>query len=263
MPRSFDGVNDDFVTGIGVMSAMTYGTVAALFKHTASGGPDQSLVCWHNSVDDWVGSTGLDGIDRVYWHSGAAYSTGATLTGGTWYLQVVRKATGTAAPRFSGYNYTTKAWAHANGATVVNWTAPGGSGTIKMSFEGVSDFFKGDLAVRAIWSNALPWAADSGGDALLEAAGLQFSLTAWLNTAPSALWVFDQADVAQKVPDMTGGGANQSSVTGTAVSTNSVPSFGYSADLFDTRTVPSTGLPPPIEGGENSSTMYSGMGVQP
>lgn len=259
MPRGFDGVNDDFVTGTGALSGMTYGTVAILFRFT-SNGLVQALFNPHNSSGTFLGTIGvLDTPNQMFWHTAGAGDSisGVTLTSDVWYLQVVRKDTGNVAARFSGYNYTTQAWSHATAANGrINWTAPGVSGTFKMSFSS-ADWFKGDMAVRAAWPNALPWAANSTGDALLEAAGLHFSLMAWINAAPSALWVFDQTDVAQTVRDMTGGGANQSSIVGTTVTTDTVPSFGYGADLFETRTTPTGDLPPPVEGPENSSTMYN------
>lgn len=258
MPRMFDGVNDDFVTGTGALSGMTYGTVAVLYRLTSLS-PWHGLFEVHDSGGTFLGAVVMNDSFKLSWYSGAGNAnSGVALSAGVWYLQVVRKATGSAVPRFSHYNFTTQAWSHAAGTdSVANWTAPGASGTVKCTSEGAADFVDGDLAVRAAWANALPWAASGAGDALLEAAGLHFSLMAWMGAAPSALWVFDQSDTTQKVSDLTGGGANETSLIGTTVTADSVPTFGYGADLFELRTAPTTGLPPEIEGPENSSTMYT------
>lgn len=257
MPRTFDGVNDDLVTTTGALSGMTYGTVAALFRYT-SNSAFQSLFVLHSSGGSFLGSVVITDSNQMHCHNNiAGSSSGVTLSSAVWYLQVVRKATGSSVPRFSGYNYTTGAWSHAAGSAIANWVAPSSGGTVKCSWENSAEWFKGDLVARAAWSNALPWAASGAGDLILEAAGLQYSLMAWINAAPSALWVFDQADTGQTVPDLTGGGASQSSIVGTTVTAGAVSSFGYGADLFELRTSPTTGLPPDIEGPENSSTMYN------
>ena len=53
------------------------------------------------------------------------------------------------------------------------------------------------------------------------------SLQAWYQVQPKGLWVLDQAATTQKVPDWTGGGANESALVGTTVGTSSVPGFSY------------------------------------
>jgi len=217
--RLFDGINDDLVCSTGALSGMTFGTVAVVFQMQGAG-VSRALFDPHSSGGSFLGAVAINDNEKMSWYAGSEVHSGVNLSAGVWYLQVARKATGSATPRFSGYNYTSGAWSHANGTAgaLPNWTAPGVSGTIKCSFEGSGDWFNGEVAVRAAWSNLLPWSSDATGDALLVASGLPFSLQAWLNRAPSALWVLDQSAITQNVIDSTGGGANQSSLVGTAVS---------------------------------------------
>lgn len=257
MSRTFDGVNDEFICSTGALSGMTYGTIAVIFR-CDDFGLASGLFNPHNSGGTFLGALDVTAsTGNVKWFSNDG-AQGPTISANIWYCLVARKATGTATARFSIFNYTTSAWAHQNAdRTSINWASPGASGTIRHSFQSSDDFIDGDIAVRAAWANSLPWSADSTGDANIVATGLNFSLMGWINAAPSALWVLDQSDTTQKIVDLTGGGANQTSLTGTTVSADAVPSFGYGADLFETRTAPSTGLPPEVEGPENSSTMYS------
>lgn len=258
MARTLNGSSDDIVFTIGGLSAMAYGTVAAIarFDDFNDWG---TLFGPHDSGGSRVGSVQVQQSTGLFeWIQGLSTVQAQTLSTSVWYFLLVRKGTGNVTPRFSVYNYTTSAWSHQAGSMgCPNWPTPGASGTIRQSNAGTSDFHDGEIAVRAAWSNLLPWAATSGGDPLIEATGMHLSLAAWFNATPTALWVYDQSATTQTIPDLTGGGANQSSLSGTTVSTLSVPSFSYSADLFVTRTHPTAGAPPPIEGPENSSTMYN------
>ena len=78
--------------------------------------------------------------------------------------------------------------------------------------------FDGDIAVAGVFPGVLS-------DAAIES--MPFTLAAWYSLTPLALWVLDQQAVAQTVNDLAGGGSQQSAITGTTVSTQSVPLFNY------------------------------------
>lgn len=226
---------------IGALSGMTYGTMAAIVKCSTLTG-SRTMLGLHTSGA--VGRQGynIDGQTIGYWNGGNYRQSGNIITStSTWYLIVTRKATGSVIARTSVLDLSTGTWTHAAISTAISdATAPGAGGFAEWRYE-ASEYWQGDIAVRAAWSNLLPWTADAAGDALIEAQGLQYSLSSWHAASPHALWVYDQADVAQAVPDMAGGGATQSSISGTLVSGTSVPGFGYGGDILEILSAPSGG----------------------
>ena len=118
--RVFDGVDDDLRHGIGGLSGMTYGTIAAAFRygvgtwrtiaglHTSGNVIRQSLYCANVSPP------------TLSWYLGGTDSgTTLQITLDVWFLVIARKATGTTTPRFSLYNYNTGLWNHQAGDTAV------------------------------------------------------------------------------------------------------------------------------------------------
>jgi hypothetical protein len=195
----------------------------------------------HNSGGSFLGSPlNVDGANVLQMWSTGGSNSSFTVTSGVWYLAFSRKATGTATPRFSLLNMGTGVWTHGDGgAAIGNWTAPGTSGTLRFNFQNSDDWFNGRIAVRAGWSNSLPYSADTTGDAAIEAAGLEDSLQAWVDAAPSALWAFNQAAVTTAVEDLsTTGTADEVSRVGTAVvTTDDPPGFSFSLGGTFDRTV--------------------------
>lgn len=142
-----------------------------------------------------------------------------------WVLLGWSKTAGSSTPRFHRYKYSTDAYIHEDGTVTfgdgrtVNHVRIG-------QYEGVNNL-NAEVAVVAVWNRVLS-------DAEFEA--LPFSLQAWHALAPAALWPLDQSATTQSVLDLTGGGANQTTLNGTAVSTASVPVLSYGFPLAWTRT---------------------------
>lgn len=227
--REFNGTTDDFVCATGAASGMTYGTCAALIKFTTTAA-FQQLSGLHDSGGTFLAEPlGLVDFGQfTMWNT--SDSTAVDASTGVWYLAVVRKATGTATPRFSVYNYTAGAWTHAAGsATLTDWTAPGTTGTIRCSFQGTADFFAGRIAARALWANTLPWTADTTGDTAIVSSGLKDAASNWATRNPSAFWLFNQTSTGTAVSDVsTTGTANQTSLTGTtAINGDDPPGFDF------------------------------------
>ena len=161
------------------------------------------------------------------------YATNATAVSSTssvqpadgWCLLAVTKTAGTTAPRFHKYVYNSNSWTRDNGSSVANTSKVGPTDTVRIGTSISTGtpirFLDGSIAAMAIFSSALS-------DAQMDV--LPFALNSWASFGPSAMWVLDQASASVPVVDWTGGGANQSAVTGTSVATASSPiGYGHSA----------------------------------
>ncbi len=218
--REFNGTSDNLVQGLGAATGMTFGTAAMLVKFSTVTS-FRSLFQLHDSGNTFVWTPlDMSNFATIQWYAGSQSDSGFSLSTGIWYLIVTRKATGTATPRYSIFNYTSSSWTHANftGGAIGNGTAPGSGGRAGFAFQGSQDFFGGRVAAKAAWSNALPWTADAAGDAVLVASGLRTAAASWLTSSPSVCWMYNQASTATAVVDVSSGGSGtQISITGTTV----------------------------------------------
>src|SRR5262245_25620629 len=236
--RDLNGSTDKLVCAIGGLSGMTFGTFAAIVKFDTVAS-DRALGHLHNSGGTFVASPLQSGSGSTWvMNDGATGSdSGITISTGVWYLCVVRKATGTIAPRFSVYNLNTPGWSHAaGGSSLVNWTAPGAGGNVQFSFQdNAGDIFDGRVAARGLWSNTLPWTADASGDTAIQNAGLEKAAYNWAAQNPSAWWLFNQPSTSVPVDDLSATGtADQSSITGTTViNGDDPPGFDFSLSALN------------------------------
>lgn len=239
-----------YTTGAGGVDAITYGTVAFLFKPLSIyASTARTLFRLHDLAGLDLGGVGLDASNKLSWSDGTSTSAGGTVTAEDWHVLLPRKPTGTATPRFSILNLTTSTWSHSDGdASLGDWTAPTG-GSIRMSVAG-SNGAGGDIAAMAVWANGLPWTADTLGDADIEAADLESHLDRWRDALPSAGWAFNQTSTAYNIEDFTLGRADQISFGGGGVVSASDLTFTYEdtgievisrSHLRDTQTESGTG----------------------
>lgn len=246
MARTFNGTTDVVQTTIGGLSGFAFGTFAAVVKRNSTA---WNAVCILHSAGPTARS-GMEIADNAtgnqvtyQFPSGGTFgSSSFTVTNADgWVLIGCSKATGTTAPRFHKYAYSSDTWTHDNGAgtTAANNTVPGASGLVRIGEWQTSDFFGGDIAVVGCWQRAL---SD------IEFQELAFSLQGWYSTAPDALWVLDQAATTTSLLDLTGGHADQSSITGTTVSANSVPILGYGHDPIVLSSSAATSVVTPTQG---------------
>lgn len=147
-------------------------------------------------------------------------SSAAVATTGEWNMIAVSKATGTATPRFHSYRYSTDGLTQEDGGgTLGNSGTPATS--VYLGSPSANFGFNGDYAVAAYWNVVLT-------DAQVQL--LSYDLANWFAAAtPKAMWVLDQGATGTKVLDITGGGANESSLAGSSVSTNAVPVWNIGA----------------------------------
>lgn len=248
MARTFDGTDDRVRVSAGGLSAFTFGTILLVMRRNSTAW--NGLVVGHNS-----GGTSLWGLelgpnagvdDRLFYLSNAnsRKSTFTITNADGWILAGAGKATGTAAPRFHKLVYSSNTWTHedANDGTVGDNT--GTTSVVSIGDWELSDFLAGDVALVGVWKRLL---TDT------EVEQLAYSLQDWYAAAPDALLVLDQSATTQNVIDATGGGANQSSITGTSIATTSLPVFCYGHTPVVSRSIAS--------GAVNGAAALSGGGT--
>jgi len=224
MARTFARATVDRVTlSIGALNFVPPVSLAALVRKTTDSQNEVIFRAGSGAGASWF--LNLRGSDNKMEFSNQTtqiQATTLTLTvADGWSLVGVSKATGTATPRFHKYVISSNTWTHDNAAgTIADPTTPGTNAFIGSS--GASSGFDGDIAVAGVWNVVLT-------DAQYET--LPFSLAAWRQIDPKGLWLLDQQATGQKVRDLTGNGANESSLTGPSVATTSVPLFSYGAPM--------------------------------
>lgn len=215
MARTFSGT-DKIETAIGSLVGINMAplTLVAIVRRNANG-------AWHApiSIETSANSSRVsmefsdtNTIQLIFGSSNKDTTVPISSADG-WVLAAVSKAGGSSVPRGHKYVYSTKTWTHTDAAA-----ASGGDSTdltggkVKFGQWQNTDVLNGDMAVAIAYKRVLT-------DAEVEM--LPHSLPAILWTAPSGLWLFDQAATTTNIIDLTGNGANQTTLTGTSVASSS------------------------------------------
>ncbi len=229
MPRHFTQTNtfDAVVTSLGALGfAFGPGTIASIFRTTATPSGSTFFIFFAGSANAGPGySLGWQASPFRMMLSDRVTNTISpnNLSLNTWYFAAMTKATGSVVGRSHIYDYAAGTWTHANCATAMaNSGVPTTRGSIGQNGSGNSFTFDGDISTVGVWNVELT-------DAQLEP--MAFDLLSWFIVQPKGLWQLDQETTSQKVIDLSGNGANQSSLTGTSLGTVSVPVFSYGASL--------------------------------
>ena len=176
----------------------------------------------------------VSSADVLRLYMGGSTRDGTTALTPGWYLVAFTKASGTVIPRAHIYRYDTGTWVHeAAGSAIANQTLGTTEAQIGASLAD-GQLWNGDVELAGFWDVELT-------DAQIEM--LPFGLTPWFQENPKALWLLDQADVAQTVMDLTGGGANQTAIVGTTVATASTPVWNRFDDAILVTRPPAAGGP--------------------
>ncbi|WP_213005271.1 LamG-like jellyroll fold domain-containing protein, partial [Paractinoplanes toevensis] len=156
----------------------------------------------------------------TYREGGSSYSPASNLVVPTnvWSLIAITKPAGTSSPRMHLYRYDTDAWARSTSSSSFATGLASNTSALIGSNPSPSAPFAGDIAACAVFNAALS-------DTQLDV--LPYSLSGWLNGLTEALWVLDQQSTGQNAPDLTGRYGTQAAITGTTVSTASVPILSY------------------------------------
>lgn len=151
------------------------------------------------------------------------FGGGLTPPTGVWVWIVGSKAAGASIPRWHVQNVTSGgAWSHANGASTVNDLSGNATEMIigGQSFAGSGTTWRGSIAVLAKWASVLTDLQVQSACTLL-ASDL-------LAATPSWMVRLNQASTATAVTDDTGGGGNQTAISGTSVDSDVPPGFDFS-----------------------------------
>ncbi len=235
MARYLDGTG---FTGIETSSGQLGGTVTAwsfgYVLRMSVGGRFQRIFRMSNGGTGYLTSLITDtGLLRIFSDANSVDST-FIASAGEWLLLTGSKAAGTQPISAGMYRYSTDTWSR---ETLASRGDPVGAATTinhgyHVTASGVG--LDGDLAVGALWKRSLT---------ATEFDSLPYSIAAWLSLAPSGLWAFDQSLTSQALLDLTGGGANQTAISGTSISTASVPILSYGHPILAV-THTSGGAPP-------------------
>jgi hypothetical protein len=245
--REFDGSGDNITMAIGNLANLRDGnlTIAAIIKVDSD--VDAGIIEFHNSSE---GTTLRCGLVR----GGDNYPIGLQDNGGgqyvgpppalepnVWCLAAITRSSGTL--RSHIYNYGTDTWTHTDGASV---TAV--DDTLDSVRIGGLDFGSEDFNGRMAVAGAQVGTAHSDGN--IET--LADSLQAWIDlfTGNAAVWAFNQASVATDVEDLTGGGADETAISGTTVAADGPDPFDWTLDTGGATVTPApiactTALPQP------------------
>jgi hypothetical protein len=248
MPRAF-APPSEIRTSIGACNFAGFTTIALIFKATAitATADWQHLFGVHNASANLAGPGGIWRVsDNATWagQGDIFYSTSdggpgcyfldGLVPNDVWCLLVVRKGAGTVQPRASLYRWDTDVWAH-SAPYLAQAVADGGSaagGTVRFGQFNDGDSLTGDFEAAAGW-DSLVFATDGA----VEAAGLELALANWQALNPKGLWLFEQASITDPVLDLTAGGADQTFIEGTSISSSVPP-------VFDPGTGPGPEPPP-------------------
>lgn len=240
MARSFDGT-DDFITlspGDNLQGGYTGFTSAAIVRCTVGGTSWRNIFSLQNSGQDTTQAIGREGSssNQLYAdNASGGLSAPSIVIANTdgWAFYAIRKATGTSTPRFFEYIYSTNTWTIENDNTTAADEAStvGASGELRFgawanTSDIEADFWQGDMAVIGIWQTDVFGTNDDAVKALA------YALGPWLATNGGEVFVLDQDTTSQAIRGLKGG-AQQTAITGTSISTSAVPGFTYSYEVID------------------------------
>jgi hypothetical protein len=210
--------NDYIAFGAGNAGGLDGGPQTTLMLFKLDSTTDHGLVVGRNAGLSNVWSVNPASDNKAY-YSASGFAATVTLTAGVWYLLGLTKANGSAAVRAHLYDYSAgPPWTHTDYGTISDSSA-GPVTEYRVGWIDSGDRLDGKLAAVGLWGSVLS-------DGQIE--GLTTSLAAWKALSPAALWGFNQASTATPVPDLTGGGADQTDISGTSVSADEPASWSYS-----------------------------------
>jgi hypothetical protein len=241
MARRFTAASTEgLTTAAGGVVTPTAFSFAFVIRHVANGAAQQ-LFRVNTAANGPVFSGSFDGSARLSIFNSST-SVAGTVAANDWTLVTASKPAGNSPVTAGYFTFSSGSWVRETLGTLADPTNTPPASVAIGRHPTLTQYFNGDMAAGALWSRALSTS---------ELDQLPLSLANWLSAGPTAMWVFDQASPAQALLDWTGGGANQTAIIGTSVSTDSVPVLGYGHPIIlSTRTAPTGGGEP----GPNSGT---------
>jgi hypothetical protein len=223
VPRAFNGTTDTITASAGGLSGFGFGAFVVIARRTNESGwhgivaTQQSGGTWEAYLDIAPSAHATASAIWTSWNGTDHANTLKFTQADGWCIVAATKATGTATPRYHKCVLSSRTWTHDDGVgTVPNATSIPGGNVIFGNVAG--DQLAGDVAAVALYGRTFT-------DQELESF---LSWEVWLSYGPMGAWLLDQAVTAQSLLDWTGGGANQSAISGTTVQTASLPGWNQS-----------------------------------
>jgi hypothetical protein len=226
MARLFNATNEIIRLSIGANNYSSPVTYLCICRRASTLIFRTPFSCSLNNGDDLVSISTYED-DNLAWI--ALYEASIfdlNIPQNTWVLLAAGKNTGSVTPRGHRYVYNTGVWTHSDGDTIVGDIPVPERVNIGAWHVPEWGNWDGDIALCAIFNANLT-------DAQIERTA--FGLPYILSLNPTGLWVLDQGDINQNVIDITGKGANQDFISGTAVSTNHLPIFNRHGEIIYVR----------------------------
>lgn len=221
MSRFFNGgtAADSISFSLGAGPTSDHPVTIAILAHASSA---TAWTAWLvEGVNGGSGSWAILTSGNVMFAENDFGSGGPALsTGWCWY--VVGKSASTAVPRWHVLDLTAgTGWAHADNSGSVTSTGVTATGiNVGSSTSGNAlQTWRGRIAAVATWNSVL---SDSAVQAACTVSANDLALA-----APSWGVLLNQASTATAVTDFTGGGGNQSAISGTSVDADEPPGWSY------------------------------------
>lgn len=192
--------------------AMTY---VALLKFAASEASQWVLSranASHSSAGNWA-SLGREPELHIY-PSGT--DAGFAPPTNEWVLVAATKEAGSTKAKYYYYRFSTKEWFSAESTSAFTPAYTGTPSEFQLGRWNSTEQFKGRYAAAMVYNKALS-------EAEVKALATAKSIEGWLSTSPKALWTFSQKSVEEKVKDITGGEADETTREGTSVAEEEPP----------------------------------------
>lgn len=216
MTRTFNGTTDDITLSIGQCGfAINPGTIACI-AYKKTDGSYQTFISTGVDENGWAFQ--VDNNNNLIFDNASGGSTGnVTMTvADGWCLVAITKESGATVIRTHRYIYNTGIWTHIDSSsTLTDLGVPSRFHLGDYGSAGIDGYTR-RLLIAAVWNRVLT-------DIELE--GMTDSLVKWIRMYPKGLWVLNQSSVNIPLEDVTGNGANQTSITGTSISSIADPAF--------------------------------------
>lgn len=227
MARTFNGTSDRITVSAGAWDGfageLTFAAIVKLGSDTA--GYRSILGLKDGAGNGWDFS--IQNTQLVMWlddEDGGAFSVPSYITVAMgWVLVAVTHGSGAATPRFHRYRFDTDAWDHTDHSQTTTQTTPATGASLDIGSWGAGQYFTGDIAIVGAWQSNFS-------DGVIER--LPWTLQQWVQpTSEKSVWILDQSETTQSVADACGT-SHQSSISGTSISTSSVPVWNYGSPLI-------------------------------
>jgi hypothetical protein len=221
--REFNGSSDFIETALG-SCGVPIGplTVIAIIEMLADAVGNHAIVKSRDVNENITCHLATAAGEIRCWNGANTVTSGQSITvSDGWVVAAWVKPAGSSALTGREYTYSSTTWTSSSGPSL-DAGSPAATG---LAFFGSStgDFVNCRAAVVGMWDTELS-------QSQVEDSGLEAALSNWVALDPIGLWRFDQASIATPITDMTGNGADQTSITGTTVVNGDDPP-GFSFDL--------------------------------